>query len=327
MVFQKREHRAIRSYNCLRQPPTPPVYTFYDPNTTTLSPYVNLSTGEVFIKTIVMAEDAFNPGQYLCPEEITKVIQLDLSAIRVPDGYDTVLICEDESKLPYRYDVDNYGKYTVTYAQTNAQTPNNELDKIGDYIVTYDQQYITSKNGCDSIVHVHLKYRPLPTITFTQTPDYCDALYTTLTADCDEALLYKWNTGEVAPAITIDDVGIYTVEVVYKDNCTIKDSIAIGCPPFIHLPNTFSPGNHDGVNDYFFIPQSNLIQELEFTVFNRHGGQVYHTTNKNFQWNGTEKGKLYVGTTYTYILRYKTFERIYGKDEWEAPITGTVTIL
>jgi gliding motility-associated-like protein len=82
------------------------------------------------------------------------------------------------------------------------------------------------------------------------------------------------------------------------------------CKPFMNLPNTITPSNLDGINDYFSIPQKNLIQELEFTVFNRAGEIVYHTTNKDFEWNGTENGKLFVGATYNYTLYIVDYEGV-----------------
>ena len=144
-----------------------------------------------------------------------------------------------------------------------------------------------------------------------------------LTAESTDAILqYKWTTGETSPYITITEPGSYSVEIINKDSCSASGSIVIpACKPFLNLPNSFTPSVQDGVNDYFFIPQSNLIKELEFTVYNRHGVVVYHTTNKDFEWNGTENGQLYVGATYTYILRIVDYE---GVASWHK---GAITIL
>ena len=77
----------------------------------------------------------------------------------------------------------------------------------------------------------------------------------------------------------------------------------------------------DGINDYFSIPQKSLIQELEFTVYNRYGEVVYHTTNKDFEWNGSVNGKFFVGATYTYILRIVDYEGVASNHK------GSITIL
>ena len=162
-----------------------------------------------------------------------------------------------------------------------------------------------------------------PKVEITSDPEYCEAFTTDLTAVCaDTVIQYKWDNGETAPVTTITAPGTYTVEIMNQDSCTASGSIVIpACKPFLNLPNSITPSKIDGVNDYFYIPQSNLIKELEFTVFNRHGVQVYHTTNKEFEWNGTENGQLHVGATYTYILRIVDYE---GVASWHK---GAITIL
>ena len=135
---------------------------------------------------------------------------------------------------------------------------------------------------------------------------------------------YKWNTGETSPSITITEPGTYSVIITDEEGC-ISDPPGVitipACKPFLNLPNTITPSNIDGINDYFFIPQKNLIQELEFTVFNRSGEIVYHTTNKDFRWNGTENGKLFVGATYTYTLHIVDYEGVSSNHK------GSITIL
>ena len=151
-----------------------------------------------------------------------------------------------------------------------------------------------------------------PKVEITSDPDFCEAFSTNLTAECAETVLqYKWENGETSPSITIDEPGRYSVEIINKDSCSSTGSIVIpACKPYLNLPNSFSPSNQDGLNDYFYIPQRNLIKELEFTVFNRHGVMIYHTTNKEFEWNGTENGNLFMGATYNYILRIVDYEGV-----------------
>ena len=264
-------------------------------------PYIDTLTGEAFIKIVIQ------DSAQKCIKDTIKRIQLDLSAIRDTLTKDTVYTCEE--KLPYVFDRAYFGE-THTWATEGTRR------------VTYDT---LAWNGCDSLVDVTLIVRK-PKVEIISDPEYCEAFTTNLTVECEDSndsiLLCNWNNGETAPFTTVTAPGTYTVEIMNKDSCTASGSIVIpACKPFLNLPNTFSPSEQDGVNDYFFIPQSNLIKELEFTVFNRHGVVVYHTTNKDFQWNGTENGKLYVGATYTYILRIVDYE---GVSSWHK---GAITIL
>lgn len=78
-----------------------------------------------------------------------------------------------------------------------------------------------------------------------------------------------------------------------------SDTVPIYIPKAIAI----TPSNMDGVNDSFSIPQNNLIKNLDFKVFNRFGALVYHTTNKDFEWNGSVgSGIIVSGATYIYIL-------------------------
>ena len=261
-------------------------------------PFIDTLTGEAIIK--ISIQDSAQK----CSMDTIKSIFLDLKAIRDTMTKDTVYTCEE--KLPYVFDQAYFGE-------------NHTWSTEGTRRVTYDN---LAWNGCDSIVDVTLYIRK-PKVEITSDPDYCEAFTTNLTAESTDAILqYKWTTGETSPYITITEPGSYSVEIINKDSCSASGSIVIpACKPFLNLPNSFTPSVQDGVNDYFFIPQSNLIKELEFTVYNRHGVVVYHTTNKDFEWNGTENGQLYVGATYTYILRIVDYE---GVASWHK---GAITIL
>ena len=164
-----------------------------------------------------------------------------------------------------------------------------------------------------------------PKVTVAFDLDYCDEFTTTLSAVTESNVAeYKWNTGETTPTITITEPGNYSVVITDEEGCVSDPPGTItipACKPFLNLPNSITPSNVDGINDYFFIPQKNLIQDLEFTVFNRNGEIVYHTTNKDFRWNGSVNGKLLVGATYTYTLHIVDYEGVASNHK------GSITVL
>lgn len=243
--------------------------------------------GIAHVMIIIQDEDR------ICVDTIEKEIHLDMTCIDPVFKTDTVYTCEE--RLPYIYDSGYFGD-TQTWSTEGTRRVNYEG---------------LAWNGCDSLVDVTLIVRK-PKVDIAFDLDYCDAFTTTLTAESDDNIAeYLWNTGETTPFITVTAPGTYTVDVKNEEGCSANNSITIpACKPFLNLPNTITPSNIDGVNDYFYIPQRSLIQELEFTVFNRFGEVVYHTTNKNFEWNGTENGKLMVGSTYTYTLRITDYEGV-----------------
>ena len=254
--------------------------------------------GQATIKIVVQDEEL------KCIDSIEKVIQLDMSAIEKVYSQDTIRTCEE--KLPVVYDQAYFGD-TQSWSTEGTRRVNYEG---------------LAWNGCDSLVDVTLLVRK-PRVDIVFDLDFCDEFSTTLAAVTDEEVAeYKWNTGEITPNITITTPGTYSLEIVSEDGCTSSNTITIpACKPFLNLANTITPSNMDGVNDYFSIPQRSLIQSLEFTVFNRNGEMVYHTTNKDFEWNGSENGKLFVGATYNYILRITDYEGVSSTHK------GSITIL
>ncbi len=84
----------------------------------------------------------------------------------------------------------------------------------------------------------------------------------------------------------------------------------------------------DYINDYFCIPQNNLIKTLDLKIFNRQGALVFHTTNKDFVWNGSVNGRVIPGATYIYILYFEYNENIpVDKKNRSETFKGTITTL
>jgi len=275
-------------------------------NLNQLDPVHTFIDGEYDENGIATIKIAISDSAKKCHDTLVKTIQLDLSAIENSFGSDTIYTCEE--KLPYVFDPEYFG---------DTQTWSTE----GTRRVTYEGR---AWNGCDSLADITLIIRK-PKVSIVFDLDYCDEFTTTLSAVTDsEVAEYKWNTGETTPNITITTPGNYSVVVVDDEGCVSDPPGTISipaCKPFLNLPNTITPSNLDGINDYFSIPQKNLIQELEFTVYNRSGEIVYHTTNKDFQWNGSVNGKILSGATYTYTLYIVDYEGVSSNHR------GSITVL
>ncbi|GIV26633.1 MAG: hypothetical protein KatS3mg027_0447 [Bacteroidia bacterium] len=119
--------------------------------------------------------------------------------------------------------------------------------------------------------------------------------------------------------------GTYTVSlIVVNGNCkdTVTKIITVDIPSNLEIPNVFTP-NGDGVNDYFILHTTNLI-EIECTIFDRWGAKMYEvkTDKGNIQWDGkTMGGKDAPTGTYYYIIKAK------GLDEKEYEQKGFITLL
>ena len=275
-------------------------------NVNQLDPTHTFVEGEYNEQGIATVKIVISDKAKKCTDSITKEIQLDLSALEEVLGADTIYTCEE--KLPYVFDA-AYFEDTQVWSTEGTRR------------VVYENM---AWNGCDSLCDVTLFIRK-PKVSVAFDLDYCDEFTTTLTAETESPVEeYKWNTGETTESITITAPGTYSVIITDTSGCVSDPPGTItipACKPFLNLPNSITPSNLDGINDYFSIPQKNLIQELEFTVYNRNGEIVYHTTNKDFEWNGTVNGKLLVGATYTYTLHIVDYEGVSSNHK------GSITVL
>lgn len=267
--------------------------------TNDLQPILNFDgPGTYEIKVVI--EDA----DHICSDTIIKTITLSEDAIEQAFGKDTIYTCEEN--LPYIFDQATFGNdYTWHDAGTRR--------------VTYPG---ANWNGCDSLVDVTLIVQK-PRVDIAVGADFCDAFATTLSvyANVDVAA-YKWNTDETSQMIEVTEPGTYSVTITDAGGCVAENQVVIpACKPFVNLPNTITPSDHNGLNDVFYIPQKNLIQSLEFMVFNRNGELVYQTKNKDFEWDGRVNGKLFVNTTYNYILKVVDY------DNYATMYRGSILVL
>lgn len=120
---------------------------------------------------------------------------------------------------------------------------------------------------------------------------------------------YLWNTNpaqttEIAEKLRF---GYYTVEVLDRNGCEIKDTVYIEpgpCCDEVFIPNAFSP-NGDGKNDEWRVITAVGLELIQLEIRDRWGNRVWSTTDVTKGWDGTYKGKMMDLETYFYLLRYK----------------------
>lgn len=134
-----------------------------------------------------------------------------------------------------------------------------------------------------------------PTITTIFDPDI-NFYNTTVVSENIVSWFYNFDDGsgssEINPMHTYHMWGDY--------NVTQTVTNAFGCPNTARLlirilpefrfwiPNAFTPGNKDGLNDVFK-PSVIGVEEYSFLIFDRWGAQIYKTNNPDEGWNGTYK--------------------------------------
>jgi gliding motility-associated-like protein len=144
---------------------------------------------------------------------------------------------------------------------------------------------------------------------------------------------YLWNANGEFDDINAQDP-VYTpfdtVEVVVVrgtnfSSCYEQDTVYTRIRQLVNeVYDVFTP-NGDEFNQYWVIPNAAQYPDLEVTIFNRWGQQVFYSspygTDMHHTWDGTaqKSGKDLPIGTYYYIIK--------PNDGEQEPITGTVTIV
>ena len=168
----------------------------------------------------------------------------------------------------------------------------------------YDGVFATV-HGCDSTVILHLTVIDTTLGIISLTEDFCESMSMELAA-VTAMTDYHWSTGEESPNIAVTQPGIYSV-TASQGGCraTAKYAVA-GCDFHLWLPNAITPSKNDGLNDVFCLPlrAQSMIVNFEISIFDRWGEQVFYSTDKAFQWDGSVDGKTAVNAVYNYVIRY-----------------------
>jgi len=165
------------------------------------------------------------------------------------------------------------------------------------------KRYFTSLHDCDSAVTLHLTVIDTFLRTFVSNPDFCTTLETELSVEgnFDD---YLWSTGEVGTHIFVTQSGLYTLTASNVACQQVERFNVPFCPLNILLPNAITPSKSDGLNDAIVLSEYEKVQigDFNITIYDRWGGLVFLSDDKNFSWDGSKDGKLAVNAVYNYII-------------------------
>jgi len=227
---------------------------------------------------------------------------------------DNDIACPGE---PFRLEVQsNMDLSTFTFMWSPADCILEDADTANPLVVadeTKDFNVVISEAGMgfDTTLTITVTVDP-PTVEIISSEG--DSVFlsgsTTLSViDPDAGSTYDWSTGEsgVSIDITPEESGVYIVTVTDENGCTATDeySLTVINPRCteedVFLPTAFSP-NGDGNNDIYRV-RSNFIKEMELTVFNRWGQQLFISTDPDIGWDGTYEGELLGPDAFAYCLK------------------------
>lgn len=134
---------------------------------------------------------------------------------------------------------------------------------------------------------------------------------------------FEWSTGETTDSITVDEAGIYTVQIFRKDEPCVDEKtievVEVGCGYVLEVPNAFTP-NGDALNDRFELLGYDF-ELVYFRVYNRWGELLFETNDPNQSWDGTFQGEPAELGVYTWTV-------IFLDDQGDQQIeSGNVTLI
>ena len=117
---------------------------------------------------------------------------------------------------------------------------------------------------------------------------------------------------------------IYTVQSTSDKGCVAGNTIQVEVIPTynVFIPNVFTP-NGDGKNDFFEVfGEKSTWQFFTVQVYDRWGERVFESSDMNFEWNGSFKGKPLEPAVYVYEMRI-----VFIDNHTDKLYKGSVTLL
>ncbi len=202
-------------------------------------------------------------------------------------------------------------------------TTSNELEPTHIYQMagTYDIKFsLTTPAGCViNQTFPNINVSTSPEAGFSWTPERPNNLNTEVHFKDESSGAVGWfwdfdknnNTTSIRePSFDFLESGDYNViQVVSNDNgCTDTVTQLISVEPFVSyiLPNAFTP-NQDGINDvYIGTGYFTGIQNFQMIIWDRHGKQVFSSTDPNKAWNGrfNNEGRILPSGIYICTVSY-----------------------
>jgi gliding motility-associated-like protein len=196
---------------------------------------------------------------------------------------------------------------------SNASIPNPKAwpSSTTNYTVT-----ITETVCSQSVtLSVPVTVRPLPDVRAFRSADL-DCSNDRSQLNATGANLYSWSPASTLTNPRIDNpiarpvtTTQYVVAGTDAAGCTNYDSVIVKVDNINKggylMPNAFTP-NGDGLNDCYGIDYWGIIEEVEFSIFNRWGERIFFTKDPRKCWDGTYKGIKQDGNVFVYMVKAKT---------------------
>ena len=288
-----------------------------------------ISSGENFTPTSNLTTSYFvNQQSGACQSDSVEV-EVEFNSATIPTG-DTLLEYCVPSNLPL---AEVSGDGTITWYTSPALS--NPIETGLSYQATSPDEtlYVTAIQGqCESepllITFVQLQVSAAFSTDIDSGYVSLDVQVTDESVNA-ETCIWSINDSLIqfdgVGTLTFDTPGIYSLQAICStaEGCadTVSREINVKDDELdIEIPNVFTPGNGDALNDLFQV-KHNAVKTFTAQIFNRWGKLLYTWADPNEGWDGTFNGEKITDGTYFYTIT--------GTDIKDNPFEkkGTVTML
>jgi gliding motility-associated-like protein len=209
------------------------------------------------------------------------------------------------------------------FTLSNYHNPQHNYTNLGLQTVTLTADFLICP---DYVVSKNINILNYPSVNLGPDTSYCAGLTSNLNIfplNPSNITNYNWSNGETGPSIIVTTPGTYWLQAS-NQGCNNADTILVANDCYLVLPNSFTPGSGDGLNNYFMASNDQFrgAAAFAFDVFNRWGEKVFTTTNVNSRgWDGKFGGADQPVGVYVYQISV-----VFKNGERKA-YTGNITLL
>ncbi len=245
--------------------------------------------------------------------------ELDINAPIAEIG-DNAEVCENEQ---YSFDATTSYLTSISYLWNDSSTSPTYSSGTPGYVWVK----VTGTDNCSDYDSAYLSVNPLPVVDLGRDTALCGTA--TLILDPGFFAGYNWSNGSISGSVTVDGKRMKPeniwVEVTDEHGCKGYDTLLLEvCDVYLlfaGMPNTITPGDKNGQNDRWVIPNIELFPDAVLEIYDRWGRLVYRTTDiYNQPWKGeTMSGKELPMDAYYFVLDIKVAHI--------KPMTGYVNVI
>ena len=145
-----------------------------------------------------------------------------------------------------------------------------------------------------------------PVVTFNDVSQYGESTkwdFGDGKTSTERKVSHTFNNVSLMEYVTVNMTS-YNVLGNQSEGCHANTSIDIPIQLFsVWIPNAFTPTMAE--NKTFGITTANILEYFSVRIFDRHGQQVFYSTDQKFSWDGTYKGVLCPQGAYVYMIKYR----------------------